>query len=375
MKAAKTKIVISNYDDLANPYYGGGGAVAVHQVAKRLAVNAQVTVLTGKYPGSKTQVVDGVFYKRIGWSGFGPRAGQLAFLAALPFYLKRQDFDLWLESLTPPFSTAFLPLFTDKPVIGLVHMLTGKDMRRKYKLPFDLLEAVGLARYRYFIVVSDQQKEELSRLNDTAKVEVIPNGVELGQNGPKAGVKKEYILFIGRIEVDQKGLDLLLRAYGRISDKIDQKLIIAGGGTARETNRLQKLISQLGLESRVDLLGKIGGQEKSAAFEKSLFVVVPSRFETFSIVALEAFSYGLPLVSFDINGLGWIPATICRKVTPFDEAALAREILRLIEDGTLREKMGRQSREFVKSYSWDRASQKYQAFFLNVLQSSREVQP
>jgi len=135
--AAKGRnIVISNYDDVNNPYYAGGGSVAVHEIAKRLANDNEVVVYTGRYPGSKDLVIEGVNYKRIGLGVGGPKFGQLIYHLILPFRVLVSKYDLWIESFTPPFSTSFLQVFTKRPVIGLVHMLSGDDMRRKYKLPF-----------------------------------------------------------------------------------------------------------------------------------------------------------------------------------------------------------------------------------------------
>jgi len=62
----KRRIIFSNYDDPKNPFYGGGGARAIHEVARRLAVRHDVKIITGSYPGSRDEMVDGVSYTRIG---------------------------------------------------------------------------------------------------------------------------------------------------------------------------------------------------------------------------------------------------------------------------------------------------------------------
>jgi len=121
------KIVFSNYDDVNNPYYGGGGAYAIHEVAKRLAKRHKVTVVTGNYPNAKTQFIDSVEYRRIGLSFLEPKLSQLIFHLLLPYYFRKSSFDVWIESFTPPFSTSFLPFFGRGRVIGLAHMLAGED--------------------------------------------------------------------------------------------------------------------------------------------------------------------------------------------------------------------------------------------------------
>src|SRR5438046_2109760 len=104
----KKRIIFSNYDDLKNPYYGGGGAFAIHEIAKRLTTDYHIKVLTGKYPGSEDEIKDGVFYQHIGLSLKNPQVDQLLFQLCLPIFIMRERYNLWLESYTPPFSTSLL---------------------------------------------------------------------------------------------------------------------------------------------------------------------------------------------------------------------------------------------------------------------------
>lgn len=356
----KQKIIISNYDDIKNPYYSGGGASAIHEVAKRLVQLYDVFVITGKYPRGSDEVIDGVVYKRVGFSFSGPKLSQLIFHFVLPFYAIAQDFDLWIESFTPPFSTSFLPLFTKKPVIALVHMLSAEEMKRKYKLPFPLIEKMGLKIYQRFIVMTQKAKERIEVVNKNANIKVIPNGIDLPKRIKK--VRKEHILFIGRIDVNQKGLDLLLKAYQKIFSESTPKLLIAGSGTKKEENKLGRLIKDNNVGGYVEYIGRVSGVRKTEIFERAFLVVIPSRFEEFSIVALEAVSYGLPVVSFDIGGLSWIPRECAMKVEPFNEKDMGRAILELVTNKRLRIKKGDVGRRLAEKYSWDIAYANYLDF-------------
>lgn len=200
-KSNKPKIIFSSYDDLKNPYYGGGGAYAVHEVAKRLVKKFDITVLTGKYPGCRSQRINGVKYKRIGLSCTGPKLDQMIFHFFLPFYVLKEDFQIWVENFTPPYSTSFLQLLTRKPVIGLVHMLSSDYMQRKYKLPFHIIQNLGLKKYKYLIVLTEEMKNRISAVNPKAKIKVIPNGIDLIKTKQNNSNNKKYILFIGRIDV------------------------------------------------------------------------------------------------------------------------------------------------------------------------------
>src|SRR5436305_13603765 len=110
-------VVVSNYDDIGSPYYGGGGAVVVAQIARRLARDYDVTVYTGSYRRSGRSLVrDGVRYVflPVGWAG--PRGGQLLFLLLLPLVALVRRPAVWVESLTPPASASLLPLVARCPV-------------------------------------------------------------------------------------------------------------------------------------------------------------------------------------------------------------------------------------------------------------------
>lgn len=361
----KPKIIISNYDDIKNPNYGGGGSVAVHEIAKRLVNKFKVTIITGSYQGAVDEIIDKIRYRRIKTHYLGARLGQLIFHFLLPFYATYQKYDLWIESFTPPFSTSFLQIFTKKPVIGLVHMLAGEDMLRKYKIPFYLIEKLGLKTYRYFIVLNEETKVKIKNINNQSRIKIIPNGVHLPRILKIS--EKKHILFIGRIEVNQKGLDLLLKAYSLISKKIKYKLAIAGFGTDNEFGKLKNMISSLEIVDKVEMLGRINGKKKDEAFKKAAFVVVPSRFESFSLAALEALSYNLPVVSFNISGLKWIPTKYCAKAKPFCEIDLSEKILNLSQDNELRQKMGGSGRQFASQFNWGARAKEYENFIFEIL--------
>jgi len=374
----KPKIIVSSYDDLDNPYYGGGGAVAVHEVFRRLSKFYDITVLTGKYPNSRNKIFDNISYRRIGTTLFGPKIGQLIFQLLLPLFVRREEFDLWVENFTPPFSTACLQLFTRKPVVGLVHMLAGEDMLRKYKIPFFILEYLGLKTYKYFIVISKVTQYKIVKFNRKSSLLLAPNGVSVPAkiiNYKKRD--KKYAVFIGRIEINQKGLDLLIKAFDLImnkqnfsADAISLKLKIAGGGNKEEINKLNMLINSYHLQNYVELVGRVSGLTKHNLFQQALFAIVPSRFETFSLSALEIFSYGIPLISFDIEGLKWVPKSCILKIPQIDAKNLATAIFKLYQDTNLRNNLSQKSLQFIKNYSWEDTTLKYKSFLTRILRET-----
>ncbi len=361
----KKKIIFSNYDDLKNPYYGGGGARAIHEVAKRLKDDFQIQVITSGFKGSKNEVIDGVAYSHIGTTLFGPQFSQLIFLFLLPFYIQTQSFDLWIENFTPPFGSAFLNLFTRKPVVALIHMLPGKDMERKYRLPFSLIQNLVVKTRKFFIVLTNSSKQEIKSINAQTNLAVIPNGVTI----PKLtkNVKKTHLLFMGRTEFNQKGLDLLLDTYSRLKNPRLPDLVIAGSSTEKEKALLDAKIASLGLNDRVKQLGRVVGNSRDLAFRKAAVCICPSRFETQSLVALEAMAYGIPLACFDIAGLRWIPASCCLRAKQFNVSELARNIDKILASTALWSKLSVNGRNFALAHSWDRSALLYKKFIYQVL--------
>ena len=347
---------------MGNPYYGGGGAYAVHEIASRLTHEFKVTVITGKYPKSRNEKIDGVFYERIGFSYAGPKLGQFIYQILLPYFAIRKNYNLWLESFTPPISTAFLPLFTRKPVIGLVHNFSEGYMNKKYHLPFHLVERLGIKFYKNFIVLSKGAKDHILKINNKADVGIIPNGVEI--KSFDNNTKRNFVLYLGRIDFYQKGLDLLLKAYKYISQNSKAKLKIAGSGTKYEEIKLAELIKNIKITDNVQVLGKVSGSRKTQLLRSARCVVVPSRYESFPLVILEALSYGTPIVTFDIDGLKWLPQSCALKVKPNDEKALGKAILKITRDSKLQIKMIKKGRELANNYSWEKSYENY-LFYIN----------
>ncbi len=355
-------VVMSIYDHARNPHYGGGGPVVVHEVATRLVPGHRVTVYCGSYRGSgRHETRDGVRYVflPVGWAG--PRAGQLLFQLLLPFVALVVRPDVWIESLTPPFSASLLPLACRAPVIALVQMLSGDDMARRYRLPFPAVERRGLALYRRFVVLNGTDRDRISRCNARATIRLIPNGV----TRPVVTTfgTGRHILVLGRVDVRQKGLDLLLAAVA--ADPPGMPLVIAGAGTPAEERRLHTVVRQVGHPVR--LVGRADGERKQQLLRDAAVVVVPSRFETFSLTALEAMAFGKPVVCFDLPQLAWIGSDCAVRVPPFDVAELGRALRRLAADPAARAALGRRGYARTADHDWDAVAEAYRSLVADAL--------
>ncbi|MFE0642975.1 glycosyltransferase [Streptomyces sp. NPDC058877] len=361
-------VVVSSYDDADNTAYRGGGALVVAKMARRLSEDFRVTVVTaGRRGGSEQR--DGVRYVRLPVGRAGPRAGQVLFLAMLPFAARRIRHDLWLESFTPPFSTGFLPLATAAPVVGIDQGRSTEALWRRYHLPFFLVERLGLRFYQHLVAMNPADGSALGRFSPRADVQVIPNGVEQRPLDESALGTGQFVLFLGRIDTWSKGLDLLLDAYDRARVPLD--LLIAGSGTPAEEQRLAALVSAHahGARPRIHWVGYAEEERKQQLLRDSAFLAMPSRHETFGLVALEAMSYGKPVLHFDLPALGWMRDGGDVAVSPFDVDAFGARMNELATDAALRRRLGRRAGLAARHYTWDEMTGRYLALAHRLLDS------
>ena len=332
----------------------GGGSVRTREINQRLAdAGIAVTVLTTRFPGCVDGDRDGVRYQHVGIGGGANRFSRwLGYLLALPAAVRaHRDVDLGVEDFLPPFSSMAVPLWTRRPVVGMVQWLHAREKTRQYKLPFHWVERFAVRTHRRFIAVSEGTAEKLTALNPRARVEVIGNGVERTIFDEPARLGRD-VLCIGRLELGGKGLDLLLAAWSRIAGQVDGDLVIAGRGP--DERRVRQLADRLGVAGRVRFAGWVSGAEKARLLAASRLVVVPSRAETFGIVAVEALAAGTPVVAFDIPCLREVvPPEVGRLVPAFDVEALAATLAALYPDTERVRALGGAGRAFARNFDWD----------------------
>ncbi|MFC4902315.1 glycosyltransferase family 4 protein [Kocuria oceani] len=333
----------------------GGGSVRTHEINKRLVAEGHhVTVLTTDYPGATARCQDGVQYIPLGFGhGRTKLSRLLGYVLRLPWEVvrRRDTCDLVVEDFFAPFSTMAAPLWSRKPTIAVVQWLHAKDKSRQYRLPFFLVERAGVLTHSRMVAVSNGTAEALRALNQRAHIDVIGNGLDRRamEVVPRLG---RDVVYIGRLEVLCKGLDLLLEAWETAHRDVDGQLVIVGSGPDEELVR--RIARNRGLDDRIRFTGWIDGTEKFRLLGNARLVVVPSRHETFGLVAIEALATGTPIVAFDIPCLREVvPASCGWLVEPFHAETLAKEIVLRYNAPKELEKAGRRGRQFAVRFDWD----------------------
>lgn len=247
-------------------------------------------------------------------------------------------------------------------------ILPGEWIRRVPRLEARLRQ--GLAAADLVIAQSGALEEEIRALGvPSERVKRIPNGLHVGDFAVEPGESRgtPYLAAIGSL-TRKKGFDLLLRAFTLVRGKHPNvALRIAGAGP--EEGMLRRLITDLGLEHAVELVGVLTGREKVAFLQQALLLVSSARREPFATANLEAMAAGLPIVATRVGGN---PEIVRDGVTgvlvpPDDPAALADAILALLGDAEERRRMSAAAREHVKAYDWSVIIERYLEAYAGVL--------
>jgi len=231
------------------------------------------------------------------------------------------------------------------------------------------------------IAATDDEAEKIDQLYeiDFNKIAVIPPGVDTSRFYPiqndeaKAvvGVPKDesMILFVGRIE-PLKGVDKLIRAMADLHkadvfSECPHYLIIIGGDPDSPVNkmnqemmRLKKLCKELDMQNLILFLGKKDQDSLPYYYSAADMVVVPSYYESFGLVALEAMACGTPVIATQVGGLSYIVKNGLTGYTiPIDDSnALEEGLTKLICRPELRRTMSLNCIEFAQSFSWEKIS-------------------
>jgi glycosyltransferase involved in cell wall biosynthesis len=366
----RLRILHADTDDLENPLRGGQ-PVRTFAVNARIAARHDVTVFTSVYKNCRRRMErSGVHYRRLGFRlppfGLSPH---LSFLTALGPAVARTPHDLVIEEFTPPVGFCGLPWWTKAPVILNVQWYFFEQWEKRYRLPFSrwMRRLAATGRYRHIIVQSRAMGRELQSIMPDANIRYIASGIDDSAfiEGQETG---EYALFLGRLDTEHKGLDLLIEAWQKICGPAKIPLVIAGEGTARA--ELEAAIAREKLGGLIRLVGRVEGAAKQEILRRCRLFVMPSRYETFGIAALEAMAAAKPIVCFDIdhlNELATPPWAI--RIQKFDTEALGRAVAELWADPERCLAMGADGQRRAQDYRWDNIARQEEEFYLEVLSS------
>ncbi len=192
-------------------------------------------------------------------------------------------------------------------------------------------------------------------LGASAPLRLIPNGVDREHFSPTGGSADRdrvapLLVCVGRLS-HQKGQDVAIRALALQDDPTSRLRLVGAESGGGERKGLEELAASLGVADRIEWRGAV--EDTAPEYRSADVVIAPSRWDGLSLALLEAMACGATIVASDVNGsesLG--DAGVI--VPPDDPMALAGEIDRLLEDASLRRRLGASAR--TRSASFDLAS-------------------
>lgn len=273
---------------------------------------------------------------------------------------------LHLHSVYTPYNTIISGIAKKK---GIKYVLTphggysticgNRSISTKLKkYIYDVLFEKRMIKNAAMIHCVSQREKDDSAIKHP-NIVIVNNGVNIPIKRNDRVIKDNInILFLGRVDIAHKGLDILLEGFS-IYQKEKQdtkiKIIIAGPSMGNDENTLKDLVARNNLEKYVEFKGKVLGEEKNALFENAANLFVhTSRWEGLPISILEALSYGLPVfVSKETNignyvndyNAGWV----LNELTPNAIAKTLAEIESV--DFTCKSQGARELAE--STFSWD----------------------
>lgn len=227
------------------------------------------------------------------------------------------------------------------------------------------------------IATSPQEQEYLwANISANSRVNMIPCGADMASfhTIPKEEARRalgisadeRVVLYVGRFE-PYKGIETLVKAFARLKHEnlIEQdpdalKLMIVGDSdpdstTRGERQRIAQQVRDLNLQSATSFAGRVGHDRLPLYYTAADVCVVPSHFEPFGLVAIEAMACGTPVVASDVGGLRFtvIPEETGLLAPPRDDVAFSDAIARILNDPQWATKMTTlASARVQQNFSW-----------------------
>ena len=269
-----------------------------------------------------------------------------------------RSFEIVHAHLFPTFlwvaiAVLFLP---EKVAIYTEHSTTN---RRRRHGPLKLVDALAYGRYSRIVCISQGVKETLAGhlRRIVAKSVVVHNGIDLarftaGSDSQPAQGQGKLVVCVANL-LQGKGQDVLIKAMPLLPD--DVHIALAGRGPLEE--RLRDLARALGVMERVRFLGYV--DEVSSIYKTAKVCVIPSLWEGFGMVAVEAMASGVPVVASRIPGLAEVVGEAGLLFEAGNPSDLAEKISTLLNSEGLWAQQQRKGIDRARDFSIDRMADEY----------------
>lgn len=238
------------------------------------------------------------------------------------------------------------------------------------------------------VATSPQEMEHMRSLVSTkGNIDIIPCGTDIHRFGSLSkeaaraalGIDADakMVFYVGRFD-ERKGIETLVRAVGQSQLRGHEKIKLVIGGGSRpgqsdgiERERIEKIVAELGMSDCTIFPGRIGDDILPAYYTAADVCVVPSHYEPFGLVAIEAMACGTPVVASDVGGLQFtvVPEETGLLAPAKDEVAFATAIDRILSNPEWRNQLGQGARKRVEEkFSWDGVAHQLSELYTKLLE-------
>ncbi len=277
-----------------------------------------------------------------------------------PLLLRRSGADLFhgVHSVVP----VSCPVPSVVTVHDLAFIRFPQTFRAYNRIYLDVATRLSVRRAARILVVSEHTRREVIGLLGVApeRVVVTPNAVREHFRPPdpavletfraRKGLPEHFVLYVGTLE-PRKNLTTLLEAYAEVAQRQAAPLLV-GGGKGWLYDAVFQRLEALGLRERVRFVGYLDEAELPLWYAAATVFVFPSIYEGFGMPPLEAMACGTPVVASNTSSLPEVVGDAGLTVSPYDPAALAEAISRLLDDADLRQELRERGLRQVRAFSW-----------------------
>ncbi len=282
-------------------------------------------------------------------------------------FLRQEKFNLYhATNYLLPYFSKFKSVLTIHDLIAINH---PQFCQNESVIYFSLLQSRSIKQATKIIAVSNTVKNEIIKKYNVPpeKIVTIYHGVNenfkkendsfrLNEVKVKYNLPDKFILFVGNIE-PKKNLKQLIEAYNLLRKKseIIHKLVIVGK-KGWKYNDVFKKVNELKLDKQVFFNGYIPEDDLPVIYSLADLFVFPSLYEGFGIPPLEAMACEIPVLVSNRGALPEITGGKCIQINPLDIEDIAEGMYNLITDNNLRKKSIEDSKNWVKTFTWEKAA-------------------
>lgn len=275
----------------------------------------------------------------------------------------------------PTVATIHHPITVDRDVAIQSARNAFERLKQRRWYTFIGMQKRVTRKLRRIITVSRRTREDISRAFSVpaSRIQVVPNGIDTRRFHPMAGISRhpDRVIVTNSADMPLKGLTFLIRAVEQVRRHRPVELVVVGA--PRKNGAVARLIRQLGVGGQVRFTGRIDQNTFIRHYARAAVAVVPSVYEGFGLPAGEAMACRVPVIATTGGALPEVVGEAGELVPPGDADALARSIIRLLDNPGRAAALGEAGyRRVMEQFTWEKAARRTVEIYRDVMDAYRQ---